>query len=79
MRFRKPYTPNDPGSWLVHIHIQAGTVMGGMTLSRRPHRPPFISRRIFLRRSSGKTISGAAQSSPRTQIFIRPPPSRVLL
>ena len=29
-----------------------------------------IRRRMFARRSSPKTTSGAAQSSPRTQIFI---------
>jgi hypothetical protein len=36
VRLRKPYTPSEPGSWLVDMHIQAGTVIGGMTLSSRP-------------------------------------------
>jgi hypothetical protein len=52
------------------MHIQAGTVTGGMTLSKRPYTPVAIKCRMFTSRLSSKIISGAAQSSPNTHIFI---------
>src|SRR5271170_2953907 len=55
------------------MHIQAGTVIGGMTLWRRPYMPLDMRRRMLASFSSLKIISGAAQSRPRTQIFIVSP------
>src|ERR1700694_1426831 len=52
------------------MHIQAGTVIGGITLSSRPYIPLPINRQRLTSLSSPKTISGAAQSRPSTQIFI---------
>src|SRR5215813_362229 len=64
--------PSCPGSWLVIMQAQAGTVIGGLLLRRRPHAPCSIRRRRFGRSSLNlsKTRSGAAQSSPRTATFM---------
>src|SRR6185437_4482794 len=52
------------------MHIQAGTVIGGITLSRRPYAPAAIKPRRLGRSSNPNSNSGAAQSRPRTRIFI---------
>src|SRR5579884_1579339 len=64
--------PSVPGSLLVIIDIQAGTVMGGVMLFRGPYVP--LEMRLLRcgrsPRQASKTNSGGTQSSPMTKTFL---------
>src|SRR5215471_7439754 len=67
--------PSWPGSWLLVITVQAGTVMGGVQLSNSPQAPVRVSWCRFGSSSAGrlKTSSGGTQSRPITKTLREPP------